>query len=76
MTRSATSFQSEPPGARAAGGRRAIAGFLFQILRSLQLGLQATARFGSDDGQVSSMTLTLEPATFVSIFPIMPSSSR
>ncbi|NML06781.1 hypothetical protein [Sphingomonas sp. G-3-2-10] len=62
MTAIVTGTPAEPPGVRAAGGRRAIAGFLFQILRSLQLGMQATARFASPSGQMSGMILTLEPA--------------
>ncbi len=62
MTAARDPITVDPPGARSAGGRRAIAGFLFQILRSLQLGMRASARFAPPDGGISGMTLTLEPA--------------
>lgn len=38
-----------------------MAGFLIQILRSLQLGMSLSASFALDGGDVSTMTLTLEP---------------
>lgn len=43
------------------GGQRAIAGFLFQILRSVQIGLRVTAEIVLSSDQPSNMTLTLEP---------------
>jgi len=46
---------------RRTGGQLALAGFLFQILRSLQLGLSLSASFAIERGDVSAMTLTLEP---------------
>lgn len=42
------------------GGRIAIAGFLFQILRAARLGLDVTAKIVAD-GNGASMTLTIEP---------------
>jgi hypothetical protein len=53
LTSGTRSFQSD-------GGRRAIAGFLFQILRSLQLGMSLSAKFQAD-GPGYGMQLTLEP---------------
>ena len=46
------------------GGRNAIAGFLFQILRSIHVGLRATAALHLDDASPdqSTMQLWLEPA--------------
>lgn len=43
------------------GGQHAIAGILFQILRSVQLGLRVTADIVLSPDQLPSMTLTLEP---------------
>ncbi|MBX9747601.1 MAG: hypothetical protein K2X34_11915, partial [Hyphomonadaceae bacterium] len=44
------------------GGQRAITGFLFQILRGTQLGLNVSAQIVADDsGEATTMTLTLEP---------------
>lgn len=48
-------------GRRRTGGQLALGGFLFQLLRSLNLGLSLSASFAMDGGDVSSMTLTLEP---------------
>jgi len=44
-----------------AGGRRAIAGFLLQMLRSVQLGLRVTASVTLQSGALSRTLLTLEP---------------
>jgi hypothetical protein len=43
------------------GGRRAIAGFLFQILRSLHLGLSGTAALRTSPDGALAMRLVLEP---------------
>jgi len=43
------------------GGRRAIAGFLLQMLRSVQLGLRVTANVTLRSGALSRTLLTLEP---------------
>lgn len=42
-------------------GRRAIAGFLYQILRSVQFGLRVIADLVADDPANPIMTLALEP---------------
>lgn len=44
------------------GGRIAIAGFLFQILRAVRLGLEVTAEIAVGD-RAATMTLTIEPDT-------------
>ena len=46
------------------GGQSAIAGFLFQILRSVQLGIRVSAELhisDDDESENAAMRLTLEP---------------
>jgi hypothetical protein len=55
---------NKKPGSRSnAGGQSAIAGFLFQILRSVQLGLQVIARIYCEEAETGQQTmqLVLEP---------------
>lgn len=54
-------IESPGRGSRPTGGQLALAGFLFQILRSLHLGMALSASFAIDGGDVTAMTLTLEP---------------
>ena len=62
-----TPFSKEPRKEQAAdrlgdfGGRYAIAGFLFQILRSVQLGLRVSALINCAAPGGPRMELTLEP---------------
>lgn len=53
--------RSDP--AKLAGGRSAIAGFLFQILRSIELGLRVSVIIVAGGANHSRMKLTLEPTT-------------
>lgn len=51
------------PQVAGSGGQRAITGFLFQILRGAQVGLDVSARIVADDsGDATTMTLMLEPS--------------
>ena len=61
MARKMTTTEHTDPRAGEFGGRHAISGFLFQILRSVQLGLRMSVKLVGAPSDEPSMELVLEP---------------